>query len=152
MKTKYYRLRGTKHILDELRGQYIYFAAPDELNDPMEGTRDVFWNGDRIAWFNLLNHYVLCLERLCSIVSLVGEKDTVSTRDIQVFLSKSMLPTERYKTMVSKIQGEFTGDPLMSTFINGLSKKVNNAGRDELTQYLRTIHTFALEVISREYE
>ena len=40
MTTQLYRLRSTRHLLgdyNELRDQYIFFAKPDELNDPMGG-------------------------------------------------------------------------------------------------------------------
>ena len=30
----------------ELEKQTIYFASPEELNDPMEGLRDIVWDGD----------------------------------------------------------------------------------------------------------
>jgi hypothetical protein len=59
-----YRFRSTDAVLDayeELVKQEIYFSSPEELNDPMEGYKDVFWAGDRIVWRNLLRHYLLCL-------------------------------------------------------------------------------------------
>jgi hypothetical protein len=50
-------------IAQDVRGQTyeqeIYFAPPENLNDPMEGYKDVFWSGDLIAWRNLLRHYLL---------------------------------------------------------------------------------------------
>ena len=41
--------------------QEIYFASTKQLNDPVEGYKDLFWKGDAIAWKNFLRHYVLCL-------------------------------------------------------------------------------------------
>jgi hypothetical protein len=61
-----YRFRPISAVLDnyeELAKQEIYFSTPEELNDPMEGYKDVFWSGDRIVWRNLLRHYVLCAAR-----------------------------------------------------------------------------------------
>lgn len=52
-----YRFRPVDAVLDqyeELAKQEIYFSPPEELNDPMEGYKDVFWCGDRIVWRNLL--------------------------------------------------------------------------------------------------
>lgn len=42
-----YRFRPLKRLLQygELEKQEIYFASPSELNDPMEGFRDLFWRG-----------------------------------------------------------------------------------------------------------
>src|SRR5205814_6675950 len=45
----------------DLQNQEIYFASALELNDPLEGYKDLFWKGDEIAWKNLLRHYLLCL-------------------------------------------------------------------------------------------
>ena len=58
----FYPFRTTDALLgerDELRKQEIYFAPPDQLNDPMEGFKDVYWQGDRIVWTNLIRHYLL---------------------------------------------------------------------------------------------
>ena len=60
-----YRFRSMEYLLgeeyQELENQTIYFASPDQLNDPMEGLRDIVWNGDKIAWTNFFKHYVFCL-------------------------------------------------------------------------------------------
>ena len=63
---EFFRFRSIDALLDkyqELEKQTIYFANPEELNDPMEGFRDIVWNGDKIAWTNLFKHYVFCLHR-----------------------------------------------------------------------------------------
>lgn len=64
MEYSIYRLRSTQALLDrfhELENQEIYFASPAELNDPLEGFKDLLWRGDVIVWSNLLRHYLLCL-------------------------------------------------------------------------------------------
>lgn len=58
-----YRFRPTKALLGghhELENQEIYFASLPELNDPLEGFKDLFWRGDAIVWKNLFRHYLLC--------------------------------------------------------------------------------------------
>ncbi|KTB77300.1 hypothetical protein AO070_17165 [Pseudomonas syringae pv. syringae PD2766] len=45
----------------ELEKLEIYFAPPEQLNDPLEGYREIYWSGDRIAWINLFRHYLLVL-------------------------------------------------------------------------------------------
>ena len=59
--TEYYRFRNTNCLLgkeyQELETQTVYSASPDELNDPLEGVRDIVWYGDNIVWTNLFKHY-----------------------------------------------------------------------------------------------
>ena len=49
MKT-FYRFRSIDNLLgekyNELENQSIYFASPNQLNDPMEGFKDLVFNGD----------------------------------------------------------------------------------------------------------
>ena len=59
-----YRLRSMTKLFgdfQELEKQSIYFESPGKLNDPMEGFRDIVWQGDRIVWTNLFRHYLYCL-------------------------------------------------------------------------------------------
>ena len=59
-----YRFRSIDALLDkyqEIEEELIYFARPDQLNDPMEGLRDVVWRGDNIVWTNFFKHYIYCL-------------------------------------------------------------------------------------------
>jgi hypothetical protein len=45
-----YRFRPLSLVLGgELLNQQIYFAKSENLNDPMEGFRDIFWRGDAIV-------------------------------------------------------------------------------------------------------
>jgi hypothetical protein len=53
MISHFYRYRPAHAVLgkyEELAKQEIYFSPPEELNDPMEGYKDVFWSGDGIVW------------------------------------------------------------------------------------------------------
>ena len=58
-----YRFRTVRNLLErgDLECRQIYLALPHELNDPMEGYKDVVWRGDEVLWENLLRHYVLSL-------------------------------------------------------------------------------------------
>ncbi len=58
-----YRIRSLEKLLwkGELENDQIYFCPVEDLNDPVEGYKDLLWRGDHVAWSNLLKHYVLCL-------------------------------------------------------------------------------------------
>jgi hypothetical protein len=64
MPAAFYRFRRASAVLDEfqeLERGTIYFAPPEELNDPMEGYKDLFWSGDVVVWRSLFKHYILVL-------------------------------------------------------------------------------------------
>jgi len=73
----FYRYRPIKAVLDEyheLENQEIYFSTTDELNDPMEGFKDLFWSGDKIVWRNFLKHYVLCVLQTANYCFIVADQ------------------------------------------------------------------------------
>ena len=80
MSKKFYRFRSIEKLIGkkELEQQAIYFAYPEQLNDPMEGYRDVFWLGDSIIWKNLFRHYLFCLQNISMLV-LVGVTCSLET-------------------------------------------------------------------------
>lgn len=45
----------------ELEKLEIYFAPPEQLNDPLEGYKEIYWAGDEIVWANFFRHYLLIL-------------------------------------------------------------------------------------------
>lgn len=61
---KLYRFRSDPEFtLDELEKNYFYFSLPNELNDPMEGFINLYWEGDKILWKNFLKHYLLFINK-----------------------------------------------------------------------------------------
>lgn len=57
----FYRFRPLDRALGgELENQQIYFAKPEQLNDPAEGFRDIIWKGDAVLLENLFRHYIQC--------------------------------------------------------------------------------------------
>ena len=86
--TEFFRFRSMKYLLgkkyQELEKQTIYFASPEELNDPMEGFRDIVWKGDKIVWFNLFKHYVFCLHRICFLCQKNGDSIKIDADNIPI--------------------------------------------------------------------
>ncbi len=62
--------------------QSIYFARPEELNDPMEGFRDIVWQGDRIVWTNLFRHYLYGLYITYLVFKIAGDNMEIELQDI----------------------------------------------------------------------
>lgn len=57
----FYKFRSLESIFkyNELENQEIYFALPDELNDPMDCKPNIVFEGDSIVWLNLLRHFLI---------------------------------------------------------------------------------------------
>ena len=45
-------LNPESHLKSELENSEIYFSPFKDLNDPMEGFKDVYFQGDAIIWKN----------------------------------------------------------------------------------------------------
>ena len=151
---EFYRFRKISSLLgefQELENNEIYFASPEELNDPMEGYRDIYWEGDFIAWKNLFRHYLLCLEWMCSGYLIGGEKWQFSEKDIPVHLSFDLYPTDKYRSLVSDIINDFFSDPDLLSLINDICKRTTKIRRDELSFYLSRVHFYALKIIFNNY-
>lgn len=139
MSNEFYRFRRISSLIGEfkeLENQSIYFAEPDSLNDPMEGFRDMYWSGDYIVWNNLFRHYLLCLERLCSLLLISGEEHPISKDDMPVFSGEDDFPTPIYKELFNDITASFFDNKNLSTLIKSISERTTPVRRDELFFYL----------------
>ena len=84
----------------ELEKQTIYFASPDQLNDPMEGFRDIVWSGDKIVWTNFFKHYVSYLLELFYMFRRKGDPKELNVADIKLPGRWDMVtsdPAKRFK-------------------------------------------------------
>ena len=137
------RLLGEKNNDGELEGQYIYFASPEQLNDPLEGYRDLYFHGDQIIWKNLIKHYLRCLINTC--FDLVQKINEIPTRRIDVFASAESA-TEAMNELNLEIFETLTSEPCINEFISkiGVDRKVR---RWELLSHLQIIHFYFFEII-----
>ena len=135
---------------NELENQSIYFASPEELNDPLEGFRNIFWQGDQIVWCNFFKQYIYCLFR--SIINL-RECSYVITRDeFELFIPVEERRDKFIKEMSQSQSTNFID--LLSDFYNRtfeknkldsliieLGIKNRKVRTDELLTYLRVINS-----------
>lgn len=155
MSQEFYRFRSINKLIsefNELEDQSIFFAHPSQLNDPMEGYRDIFWTGDHIVWKNLFKHYLFCLERACSFLLLVGETQDLTQYDMPVFSSERDLPTTQYKELFKNIANRFFDNENLQTLIKKISLRSTPIKRQELLFYLSVIHPHATDAIFTEFE
>lgn len=146
--TLIYRFRSVDKLLgefQELERQTIYFAGPEELNDPMEGFRDVVWRGDRIVWTNLFKHYLYCLHMTYVLASILGSTRKVEPEDIPITghegqtLNHTKLLRDIYDRVFRKTQ--------LDAFIERIVGAYRRVHYDEMVLYLRSLHHVALDEI-----
>lgn len=155
MEKLFYRFRRVENLLGkyaELERQTIYFAAPNELNDPMEGFSDIYWSGDNIVWKNLFRNYVMCLEHVFGQLCIGGEEHyVISADDIHPYCNIDDYPTQLYKDKVDQILNDFF-DENINSLIDKICKRSTPIKKDELYFYLKTIHIHAFETIRINFE
>ncbi|MDX1921577.1 MAG: DUF2971 domain-containing protein [Alphaproteobacteria bacterium] len=142
-----YRFRSTEKLLSqpfqELENQEIYFASPEELNDPVEGFKNLFWHGDDIVWKNLIKHYIFCLTHICKIYFTVGTDVEIASNKIPVFAN---IPEESDE-IFNEIILLFFESSIAASWPNSLALSKNPISRYELSTYLMGIHAYALKTI-----
>jgi hypothetical protein len=141
-----YRFRPVKNLLErkELEDSYIYFASPEQLNDPLEGHREEYWSGDAIVWENFFRHYFLCLIKRGSLYFIV---DDFSKHDFPIHASLSDIPSEIRET-TEQTQKLFLENDNIKQHIEILSADARKVRIDELKLHLRSIQPLAVKHLS----
>lgn len=148
MITQLYRLRSARHLLrdyNELRDQSIYFAKPDELNDPMEGFRDIVWKGDDVVWTNLFRHYVSCVNLTITLIKLQGNEVTITPNDIPIEGLAGEHPPPMETTILDELCTVVFERCRLHQLIHDLSTSNRPVRRDELLIYLKFIHFVTID-------
>ncbi|MCJ2116861.1 hypothetical protein MKK65_09815 [Methylobacterium sp. J-001] len=146
-----YRFRSLSRLLDsnELENQEIYFAEPGQLNDPMEGFRDVFWRGDTIVWRNFFRHYLICLDNAYTQLAVLGEEYPIGWHVVPVFNYGDINDGIPRKEAEQEILDSFFAEPCIANLIGLLSTRKFPVRRNELAAHLRSIHMLSLMTIRR---
>lgn len=124
--------------LDELS---IYFASPEELNDPLEGHRETCFSGDLIVWKNLIKHYTLMLYEAV-IDRYAGEN--------KGRMHINLRPTnflEESRSYLETIIREVQSCAAIRIYLEALASVERSVSRVELSAHLATLHTTILSYI-----
>lgn len=130
----------------ELEKQEIYFASPGELNDPMEGLKDLFWLGDPVLWRNLLRHYLLSLLGT-TLSSLISRDEPWVPPEISVHLSAERPPSGALGDTFREASETFFSDSSVSAALDHLSGLKTALRRAGTHFYLTHVHSAALRSV-----
>ncbi|WP_161567040.1 MULTISPECIES: DUF2971 domain-containing protein [unclassified Exiguobacterium] len=145
-----YRFRRVENLIgkyEELENQQIYFADLAELNDPMEGMRRYFWQGDRIVWENFFKHYLLCMEHVIFFARLSPDESKIKKGDIPIFKSEATLPTEIYRGRIKKINNQFFNNEFVQSYLDFIIKNPNRIYIEEMYIHLKILSHVAINSI-----
>lgn len=141
------KLLGKNGLEGELAGTYIYFASPEQLNDPFEGYRELFFAGDAIVWRQLFKRYIACLI-VRNYQYLSGFE--LSQKDFPDVYDLSILPPEVHgpgKDVIST----FLSNSNIQRHIHFLAEGERRVSKEELTVHLSSIQVYAMKLVAKLY-
>lgn len=142
---KLYRFRGNiEYALDELEKNYFYFALPNELNDPMEGFINMYWEGDIVLWKNFLKHYLYTLINtiICIYIEPKAKEDP-----LPIFFNETNFPTKEMQNIFEEIRDSFFSADDIKEFLEYLTCVNHKIYIQEMKNYLRFIQIETLSII-----
>ena len=152
---EFFRFRSIDALLgkfQELEKQTIYFASPEELDDPMEGLRDIVWDGDKIIWTNFFKHYIFCLNRCYLPLNITPNPRKLDVGDIPILERWDQITTPIEEILFDDIWDRFCNLPHIPELIETLSNTRRKIRYREIVFYLITIQTCGLLVeIQKSY-
>ena len=152
---EFYRFRSIDSLLGEhkeLEEQTIYFASAEELNDPMEGLRDIVWDGDEIVWSNFFKHYVFCLNRCYFLLNVTQHPRKLETADIPILERWDEIRIPIETSLFDDAWDRFGNLPYIQEIIEALANTKRKIRYREIVFYLGSIQTFGLlDAIQKSY-
>ena len=152
---EFYRFRSIDALLgkfQELEKQTIYFASPEELNDPMEGLRDIVWDGDKIVWTNFFKHYIFCLNRSCLMLNITRKSQKLDVADIPILERWDQITIPIEKILFDDIWDRFCNLPFIHEIIEALANTTYKIRYREIVCHLLGIQMEAvLDEIQKSY-
>ena len=142
-----YRFRSSDALLgkhNELINQEIYFPSIDELNDPMEGFKYLFFDGDSIVWKNLLSHYIICFDHLFILAYIVNDNTEFSENDIPIWKTIEDLETNEYRLIINEILNRFFSEKVVSDLLEYFESRNTKIHQNEVIGQLTKLHLLVL--------
>jgi hypothetical protein len=140
--TAFYRFRSASAVLEkykELERGTIYFASAHELNDPMEGYKDLFWRGDAVVWRSLFRHYILVV-MLLAYLHVAGEPGNTTILRNLALNTPDNLPDAPVRKIYADICRQFFATPGVGAIVEKLAQCTKPIRRDALAHLLRGLN------------
>lgn len=150
-----YRLRSSYALLDglnELENQEIFFASPEELNDPMEGFLNIYWQGDRIIWRNIFKYYLYNLSKLILQMPLIGHdyEFDINSINLNSNIATRFATSFDHYNVYCNASNEIINNNEVNKLITKLSEDNIKIFREDLKIIFMAIHLYAIKFISAQ--
>jgi len=143
------QLLGEKYC--ELDRQSIYFASPEQMNDPMEGIRDIVWSGDRIVWANLFKHYFFCLNHALIDFKILSNSHELEAEFIPIMGAWDRKQSPQMKEMIETAWSRVYDEFRLSLLFENLEKFERKVRIGELQLYLYLGHFHMIAKIQESH-
>jgi hypothetical protein len=132
----FYRFRKSPRAISEIEKQTIYLSSLEEMNDPMEGFSNIYWQGDKVLWENLIKDYLFrVLFFFVQKIFGCNENNVLST-----LITPDYVDTPIKKLSDDFINYVFNKEEIQSTIIL-LEKKVI---KEQLVYLLKSLYPFII--------
>lgn len=129
----------------ELEKLEIYFAPPEQLNDPLEGYKEIYWSGDNIVWMNFFRHYLLVLALRSWQLDDAMHGEPLATE----------LPVGEYPSRLEDVfidayqemENILKSDEIFQGYATAFAKNENKHYRPQLLYYLIGLHSRFLAIV-----
>jgi hypothetical protein len=147
-----YRFRSIQSLLgeyQELKNQSIYFASRPELNDPMEGYKDIYWDGDEVVWRNFVRHYIQCLAHATFQFCVALETAPITWDSIPLRDPRHDGVNEKIGALLDEILAETFSHEALLSYIKCIAERGLSVRRNEVEFHIRNVHALAVPCINK---
>lgn len=135
-----------------LENSEIYFPELSQLNDPMEGYTDIYFQGDKVIWTNLLRNYLRSLFE-AFLFAQISKPLPEAPEDLFIPLIPFHLwPDEQFEKIQSldwfnTLPQQFINQKAVKSLIENIVNK--HISREQLLCSLKVIHPIALQITTQ---
>lgn len=133
-----------------LENSEIYFPELSQLNDPMEGYTDIYFQGDKIIWTNLFRNYLRSLFEAFLFAQISRPLPEAPEDLFSPIIPFHLWPDEQFEKIqfldwFHSLPQQFISQQAVKSLIENIANK--HITREQLLFFLKVIHFIALHII-----
>ncbi len=142
-----YHYRSIHTALLEIENGTFHYSDRKELNDPLEGHIQMYWQGDRPAWQGLFRNYICSLCNCIELYLLQRSFEEIDER--AVMLDVHDMDDTPFGRLLGEVGDLFLADPDVSGMIDELARSDEQVFARSLRFRLQLLHEKAFAICMR---